>query len=355
MVSDNLKISIITVCYNAEKTIEKSIRSVVSQAYKYIEYIIIDGGSSDNTVDIIKKHEKYLSFWISERDNGIYSAMNKGVSKATGCWINFMNAGDSFTSIDTISSIFNRKILSDVIYGDTYNVDKQYYSESRFNALPLDTLFKAKMPFTHQSSFIRTDILKKYPYRTDYVLASDFDFFLKIYRKNFKFEYLEYIVVSNFLSGGFHSKNMIKYTAECVNSIISGHDDIENYSKNLEVIEAFEEINTKYKNNNSDLSSSLSFLLTKIDNFFINYKRVIMYGNGYLGQLIAGKYQKKIIAIVDKSISENNSEKKFIPIDKISGYDFEMILITVLGREERIMKELILNGVPKEKIMIFIL
>lgn len=91
---ENLKISIITVSYNAAKTIEQTIQSVVNQTYDNIEYIIIDGGSTDGTVDIIKKYEDKIAYWVSEPDKGIYDAMNKGILKASGEYIYFLGADD---------------------------------------------------------------------------------------------------------------------------------------------------------------------------------------------------------------------------------------------------------------------
>ena len=100
-----IKISVITVAYNASRYIETTILSVINQTYSNIEYIIIDGGSTDGTVDIIKKYSNKISYWISEPDKGIYDAMNKGINKATGEWINFMNAGDTFHNPDTLSAV----------------------------------------------------------------------------------------------------------------------------------------------------------------------------------------------------------------------------------------------------------
>ena len=99
-------ISIITVAYNAIQLIEATIKSVINQSYTSIEYIIIDGGSTDGTIDIIKKYDKYLAYWISEPDKGIYDAMNKAIKKANGDWINFMNCGDTFVDENVISEIF---------------------------------------------------------------------------------------------------------------------------------------------------------------------------------------------------------------------------------------------------------
>ena len=115
-------ISVVTICYNAKNDLEKTILSVLSQTYQDIEYIIIDGGSTDGTVDIIHKYSERLFYWISEPDKGIYDAMNKGMDRATGSWINFMNAGDTFCDNEVIKNIFGYNDLSDysVFYGDCY-------------------------------------------------------------------------------------------------------------------------------------------------------------------------------------------------------------------------------------------
>ena len=104
-------ISVVTVSYNAVSTIEQTILSVINQTYPNVEYIIIDGGSTDGTVDIIKKYADKIAYWVSEPDKGIYDAMNKGVVVATGEWINFMNAGDIFTDSDVIDKLFHQNII----------------------------------------------------------------------------------------------------------------------------------------------------------------------------------------------------------------------------------------------------
>jgi glycosyltransferase involved in cell wall biosynthesis len=123
---NNTLISIITVVYNGVSTIEQTILSVINQTYKNIEYIIIDGSSTDGTVDIIKKYEKHLIYWVSEPDKGIYDAMNKGIRKATGEWLNFMNSGDIFSDISVLKNIFctNSTLISSIkfLYSDFFCV-----------------------------------------------------------------------------------------------------------------------------------------------------------------------------------------------------------------------------------------
>ncbi|MBV4191775.1 glycosyltransferase, partial [Bacteroides fragilis] len=116
--ADKPLITVITVCYNAISDIEKTILSVIHQLYSNIEYVIIDGGSVDGTIEIIEKYHDKISYWISESDKGIYDAMNKGVDKATGEWVCFMNAGDTFYSPDTILSVSDCFCHQyDIVYG----------------------------------------------------------------------------------------------------------------------------------------------------------------------------------------------------------------------------------------------
>lgn len=107
-----MKISVVTVCYNAADTIEKTMLSVLNQTYHDIEYIIIDGGSTDGTVEIIRKYADRIAYWVSEPDKGIYDAMNKGIKVATGEWINFMNAGDEF---------YDKNVLTNILSTDSIN------------------------------------------------------------------------------------------------------------------------------------------------------------------------------------------------------------------------------------------
>ncbi len=195
-----MKISVVTVCYNSVDTIEETMLSVLNQTHPDVEYIIIDGGSTDGTVDIIKKYAEHLAYWRSEPDEGIYDAMNKGIAVATGDYINFMNSGDRFASNSILSTFEN--IVSenaDIVYGDVI----LSYRGKEFikKPLPLCRIISS-IPFCHQSTFVKTEELKKNPFNTSYRITADYDFFYKSYRDKKKFQYIQLAVaVYNATSG----------------------------------------------------------------------------------------------------------------------------------------------------------
>lgn len=119
---DQVSISVVTVSYNAVSTIEQTILSVINQTYPHIEYLIIDGGSTDGTVDVIKKYADKMAYWVSEPDKGIYDAMNKGIKIAIGEWTLMMNSGDYFAGNDVLQKVFLNNIPQDktFLYGDIY-------------------------------------------------------------------------------------------------------------------------------------------------------------------------------------------------------------------------------------------
>ena len=117
------KLSIITVTYNAEQTLERTLKSVRSQSYSDIEHIVVDGKSTDNTISLIKKLEGDKMKWISEPDQGLYDAMNKGIKMATGDYLCFLNAGDTFFNENTVKLIMQSNNTADIFYGETAIVD----------------------------------------------------------------------------------------------------------------------------------------------------------------------------------------------------------------------------------------
>ncbi len=198
------KITIITVCFNAFNTIKNTILSVLTQTYPNIEYIIVDGGSTDGTLDVIKELANDKVRWISEPDNGIYDAMNKGIRMASGDWIHFRNSGDYFVSKHTIERIFTSEIKGDIaiVHGDCVYINKigyiTYSPPSHSNA------YISEMPVFHPCTFVRTDVQKKYMFNLKYKSSADYCLFYTLFSNGYKSLYLP-IPVATFTEDGFSS------------------------------------------------------------------------------------------------------------------------------------------------------
>lgn len=184
------KVSIVTTVFNGVEEIENTIISVINQTYEKIEYIIIDGGSNDGTLDIIKKYSNKLSYWISEKDGGIYEGMNKGLAMSSGDWILFRNCGDYFTSLNDVANVFNGTDYRnyDILAGQTLLCDKYGYRL----AIPefVGRNRQMVMPVWHPSTFVKTSLHKEKPFNTRYNLAADHDFFYQCLLRNVKFYYI---------------------------------------------------------------------------------------------------------------------------------------------------------------------
>ena len=186
-------ITIITATYNSVTTLEQTITSVVKQDYNNIEYIIIDGGSTDGTVDIIKKYENKLKLiWISEPDNGIYDAFNKGIDLAAGDYIQFLGSDDSLYNSGTISRVVEQlDDDTDILSGSIIVVDEDTYKQfPRYNHHALDkSMYRGGM-IPHPGMFVKTSLARKYKFNINYKIAADYRFFLQCYYDNtveFKF------------------------------------------------------------------------------------------------------------------------------------------------------------------------
>ena len=212
-----MKLTVITIVFNDKRHIEKTMNSVFSQTYPNIEYIIIDGASTDGTINLIKKYDEKINFWSSEPDNGLYDAMNKGIEKATGDYVVFLNSGDLFYENTTIEKIFasakNKKV--DVFYGETVIIDDngEIKGKRRLSApKKLDwKSFKNGMLVSHQAFFPAIRLVSKYDMK--YKFSSDFDWCIRIMKQS------EVIVNTNeilikYLDGGLTKQKLIKSLKE---------------------------------------------------------------------------------------------------------------------------------------------
>ena len=180
-------VSIITVAYNADPFIEKTIQSVLSQTYSPIEYIIIDGGSTDNTVNIIKGYSNRIAYWRSEKDNGISDAFNKGLSKATGDIIGIINADDWYEK-DAVEKVVAKIKDADVVYSDM----QLWKNDEKDFVMKGDHQFLTKeMTVSHPSVFIRKECYTQFGlFDTQYELAMDYDLMLRLKINDRRFLYI---------------------------------------------------------------------------------------------------------------------------------------------------------------------
>lgn len=195
-------ITIITVVYNDRDNISNTIDSVVSQSYDNLEYIVVDGLSNDGTLGIIEANTLKIDLIISEKDKGIYDAMNKGIMAATGEWILFLNAGDTFFSTRTIEDLveYTADKRINFVYGDVEVFFPEYNIYRIVKAKEIEKIVHT-MPMNHQSVLIRTDYHKDNLYNLDFPIASDYDFLLKSHLNNEKFLKINF-PVSRILAGG---------------------------------------------------------------------------------------------------------------------------------------------------------
>jgi glycosyltransferase involved in cell wall biosynthesis len=211
--------TIVTVVFNDEKNIENTMLSVLNQTYPNVEYIIIDGGSTDGTTKIIDKYKKKVHFWSSEPDNGIYYAMNKGLNRATGDYILFMNSGDTFYSLEILEKIADelQKNPVDLIYGTAILCYEKY----SVSFLPRFSCIKKGVMPCHQATYVKTSILKKFGgFDTSYRSSADFDFYAKFYLRKYSQSLVQF-PVANFLAGGFSSNKNVSYRE--THSILKKH------------------------------------------------------------------------------------------------------------------------------------
>lgn len=203
-------VNIITVAYNAKNDLEKTILSVISQDYPRINYIIVDGGSNDGTSEMIKKYKEKINLYIFEKDNGIYDAMNKGISNVKEGYLNFLNAGDEYVSNKTISDVFkNIGDEYDLVYGKI--IVGEVTAEKLKN--PQDTRdFTRENILTHNTAVLchQTMFLKKEKapfYDASYKIKGDLDWYFEIINRNPNLSYYRSdVVVTNYKGGGMSEK-----------------------------------------------------------------------------------------------------------------------------------------------------
>lgn len=208
-------LSVITVVYNNVKDIERTIKSVIGQSYGNIEYIIIDGASTDGTLAVIENYKSKISKLVTEKDKGIYDAMNKGLVLAKGDYVLFMNSGDEIYSSDTVERIFNTSADADIYYGETEMLNSDLKSEGkRRHQIPKNlkiSSFKYGMSVSHQAIYVKKSITQ--PYNLNYQLSADIDWVLKAISKAKKIVRVDFYV-AKYLMGGMSKQRHLQSLKE---------------------------------------------------------------------------------------------------------------------------------------------
>ena len=224
------KVSIITVCYNSEKTIEQTIKSVIGQTYQNIEYLIIDGGSKDKTIEIIKKYDDKIAYWISEPDNGIYDAMNKGLQAATGEVIGIINSDDWYDE-KTIANVVAAFLEYDCefIHGDIVRVYDDLDFSVRCHPASIESIWH-RTAFYHPTWFIKKSLYERHGlFRTELFICGDYELLLRLYTQDVKFHYLPDDLAYYRMSGFSNKQTFLGYREIRALSIEYGYNKVKAY------------------------------------------------------------------------------------------------------------------------------
>lgn len=293
-----MKLSIITVTYNCEIKLQKTIDSVLSQGTKDYEYIVVDGASSDGTIDIIKKYQDNLTYWISEPDEGLYYAMNKALKVANGEYVYFLNAGD-YLKPGILSRVIEYLNIDnpDVLYG---NIENEKYGICY--PLPLDAIHW-QMPLGHPAVFIKKDIHGYFD--TRYRIAADYKKIYELYNRGLKFIYIPY-TVSFFEAGGI-SDNPLERCIErtSIACQMFQHKDTSNMLYKKILLDFYEKEQFELMLSGFD---DTIFIDQFIETYFKEYKDVIFWGTGDIASR-----SKRIFEVIDKKIKYfvDSNEKKW--------------------------------------------
>lgn len=314
-----MKVSVVTVVYNAVDTIERTIKSVINQTYNDIEYIVVDACSNDGTSDVIDRYSDKIDILIREPDDGIYYAMNKAIDFASGELIGFINADDWYelNAIEVIVNTYMHDKDLSVIYGDTNIINKDGTSNIR-KRIPLsDICFN--MPFCHQSVFARTSLYRVVGgYDTKFRIASDRDVFLKALERGYKFKFIE-TVIANYSACGITGSNQ-EWGAKESCEVVLGHLDFFHLKKNT-VIEHYKKRAFVGRLRGDLDSNPIEVVKSILGLKEIQEKKIVVWGAGQWGKRIINAFRLadvEIRGIIDKNLSKKQESLYDIPFIEIN-------------------------------------
>lgn len=226
------RISIVTVTYNAGSVVEKTLRSVAEQNYDNLEYIVVDGASKDDTLEVVGRYRDRVDILISEPDRGLYDAMNKGVAAATGEWLLYLNADDVFVDLQVVADVaafIEAHPQAEVVYGDS----EQILEYGIYPIRPQLPFKNHKTCISHQATFVRTDVLRSHPFNLKYRFAADSEQLSHFYLEGRRFVHIDRMVARVEMRGGTTYDNEIASANELYDMIASRGVDIEGQRRKM--------------------------------------------------------------------------------------------------------------------------
>jgi len=288
-----MKISVITVCLNSVKTIERAIRSVQNQQYDDLEYIIIDGGSTDGTVEVIKQYEEFVSYWISEKDEGLYDAMNKGIAKATGEIIAFLNSDDWYeknvlVKVSSYYEKYNPMILTgrvNILQKGKWEKYVNIWENDKEN-IRMAMIYQQPATFTHREIFDRLG-----GFNTSYKIGGDFEWMLRVYDAGTEIMFVE-DVFTNFSPMGISSRKADQTVREAREIALDALEKCERYDS-LQKAEWREKINSLYDKEQAMADVKMSIRNQRLTDYpqlkssmleYFTEKSYVVWGTGIIGE-----------------------------------------------------------------------
>ena len=353
---NDIRVSIITVCLNSGKTIEKTIQSVMSQTYKNIEYIIIDGQSVDGTLEIIEKYRNQIAKCISEKDNGLYDAMNKGIALATGEIIGIINSDDWYApdAVENIVKMFQQGSTG-VVYGGMEIV----YSDGRTSRVkngPLEQMLY-RMVVPHPTAFVRKEIYDTVGnFDLKYKIVADYDLFLRMYLQDVKMQQIT-SVIAYFRDGGLSTSHAAK-CAEEVREVAKYYAEQRRDLKTLEQIENY--YRTRIRDAKTKelvfriLKNKKEIAKTVLKKGLNGRNKVSIFGAGNVGVQCA-LFLKEMNVEVDCFLDNDKGKYKDLFMGKAirncrtNKLEENFIIVAVMNYQEEIVRQLIELGYQKDE------
>lgn len=349
-----MKITIITVCYNSADVIEKAIRSVISQNYSDYEYIIIDGNSNDGTQDIIRKYNKYIAYWCSEKDDGVYDAMNKGIKHSTGDVLAFLNSDDWYQNgiFDIIDRYFQDDSL-DMLLGSVNRVREDRVLSVRTSDMKIINM---SIPCCHQAVFTRRRVFDEIGlFNTKYKIAADYDWILRVYNSGMNIKCVTDIF-ANYSVTGLSSKQIY-------NCIKESEDIAKKNAKRNKREQLFMQIEKYYrkqikqieKDNEYEVFISQKYNVSQLKKLLNDSVNYYIWGTGYYGQKCYELF--KVLDLNIKGFIDNNKKDEFflgIPVITPREIDNQaLVCISTIKYEKEIKEELEKMHISKNRYCCF--